>query len=457
MASKGSGIRLVAFDEQQIFGAPLRSAVAESVESFQTLSSCLSFVEEQTKEKKVVILVTTSVDEQTLQAFQTLRPIEAILILSPTTKDPETLPNKVVGVYPQIEPLLRALHEIFDIIDLQLNVSSFLSYRQADGSDNISFYFYTLWKNHMRDQTSSKKSLVDHARRLFRSSPTIKGHIDDYEKSYRSTDVLSWLDRYRHPFPYHVLINHALRTHDEQILSPARCFINDLNKQLKPSSGGLSQNQVYLGAQLPAVVIDQLEQYDITDAIAFQCFLPVTRSRAAALLAATKPSRRTDMVHVLFKIEMNNTPCAVQGDELIIDMAVPFHVSCVTRSSGANGAHQLLTVVKLLAVDKMTRDQLFEQFIQRQKALGRTLDDLVGRICAGIRSVTFIRTIRRTELSCAIAWISVMKRHWPMNCLRVVSGAEQRNFFLASLILWLVSSINSAACCANTSMICQAQ
>lgn len=385
MALKGSGIRLVAFDEQQSFGAPLRSAVVESVESFQTLSSCLSFTDEQAKENKVVILVTTSTDENTLKAFQALIPVEAILILSPTVKDLETLPEKVIGIYPQIEPLLRALHEIFDIIDLQMNVNSVLSHRQEGGGDNFAFYFYILWKTHMRDQTSTKKSLVDHARRLFRSSPQIKGHIDEYEKSYRPTDVLSWLDRYRHAFPYHVMVTHALRTHDEQILSPARCFINDLSKQMKPSSGGPSQNQVYLGTQLPSVLIDQLEQYDISDAIAFQCFLPVTRSRAAALLAATRPCRRTDMVHVLFKIEMNNTPCAAQNDGLIIDAAVPFHVSCVTRSSGANGSHQLLTVVKLLAVDKLTRDQLFEQFIQRQRASGRSIDDLLGRICSGIR------------------------------------------------------------------------
>src|SRR5271156_6313721 len=109
MASKGSGIRIVAFDEQVKLTIPVRNTTIELIESFQELSPCISFIEQQTKEDKVVILITTAVEENILQSFESLTSIEAILILSTTGKDADTLPSKVIGVYPQMETLLRTL------------------------------------------------------------------------------------------------------------------------------------------------------------------------------------------------------------------------------------------------------------------------------------------------------------------------------------------------------------
>jgi hypothetical protein len=68
-------------------------------------------------------------------------------------------------------------------------------------------------------------------------------------------------------------------------------------------------------------------------------------------------------------------------------MATPFHISCVTRNSGAGTGQQLLTIVKLMALDKHDRGQLFEQFIQRQLQLGRTIDDLLRKMGSAIRLV----------------------------------------------------------------------
>jgi hypothetical protein len=91
------------------------------------------------------------------------------------------------------------------------------------------------------------------------------------------------------------------------------------------------------------------------------------------------------MANVLFKIDLNNALCAVQDEIFIIDIGTPFHVSCVTRSSGTGSGQQLLTIVKLVALDKSDREQLFEQFIQRQKKLGKTIEDLIQRLGSDIR------------------------------------------------------------------------
>jgi hypothetical protein len=381
MASKGSGICVVTFDEQKNSSVSLRNATNEL---FEELSSCISFIEQQKKEDKAVVLITTTIEENILQIFESLISIEAILILSTTGKDADTLPSKVTGVYPQIEILLRSLTKILDTIEIQLIIKSLIYNRDKDGNDNLNFYFYNLWKHYMKDANSTKKSLVDQTRILFQFNHQIKSSIHEFETSYRSNDVISWFNKHRHPFPYYHLISNALRTHNQEILSLARFFLNDLDKQLKPES---SSSQLYLGTKLPLTLIDELEQQTKTDIIAFQCFLPVTRSRANALLEATQPSRRHKMANVLFKIDINSALCAIQGDTIFIDMATPFHISCITRNSGAGTSQQLLTIIKLMALDKHDRGQLFEQFIQRQLKLGRTIDDLLRKMCSPIRLV----------------------------------------------------------------------
>ena len=386
MVSKGSGIRIVAFDDQQKLPTTIRNATIESIEFFQELSSCVSFIEQQITEEKVVILISTNVEENILQTFELLQPIEAILVLSTTSKNIDTLPSKVIGIYSQTEGLLRTLTETLDAIELQLNAKNLLFNRQKDGMDNLHFYFYYLWKNYIKDGNSTKKSLVEQSRLLFRFNSKIQSYINDFETSYKSADILNWIDKHRHPFPYHLLISNALRTHNQEILTYSRFFLNDLNKQMKSPALGPSYNQVYCGTKLPSTLIDTLEQQTKTDIIAFQCFLPVTRSRAGALLDATRPSRRQKMINVLFKIDMNSTFCATIGETVLIDMATPFHVLCVTRSNGTGGGQQLLTIIKLIALDKNDREQLYQQFIQRQQKLGRTIEDLLQRITSDIRS-----------------------------------------------------------------------
>ncbi|CAF2030076.1 unnamed protein product [Rotaria magnacalcarata] len=376
----GSGIRLVAFDDQQKLTAPIRNATSEPVTLFQELSPCISFIEQQTKEKKIVILITTVLEDNLLQTFESLAPIEAILISSTIEIDIDTLPTKVIDVYYQPENLLRSLTELLDAIEMRINVGSFLFNHQTDASDNLSFYFYNLWKNYVENPKSTKKSLIDQARLIFSSNNQIKGSIQQFESSYKPNVTLTWLDRQRYPFPYHVLISNALRSHNKEILSLTRCFIDDLTKQMKPATTISNCKQVYLGTKISMNLIEQFEQRVKTDIVAFQCFLRVTQSRANALVEATQPSRRRNWANVLFKIDMNDALCASSTEAIIIDMATPFKILCVTRSTGANNTQQLLTIIKLSALNKNERDKLFQEFIQQQEKLGRTINDLLRRM-----------------------------------------------------------------------------
>lgn len=398
MASKDSGICIISFDEQQKLTASIRNVLNES---FTNLSTCLSFIEQQTKDGKAIVLITTTVEDNVLLKFEPLKSIEAVLILSSIEKDLETLPNKIIGIYSQAESLLRALTQLIDTLQIQLDIRNI---RFNSGSDNLSFYFHYLWKNHSKEQ-QTKQYLIEQSRVYLQSYNQLKSYLNDFETNYRSNDVLSWFDSHRHPYPYHILLSHALRRHDQEVLDSARFFLNDLNRQFKCTNFG----QVYLGMKLPVQFIDELEQKTKDDIFTFQSYLKVTTSRADALLEATQSTRQYKMANVLFKIDLNHAPCAVRGETVYIDMYTPFRISCVTRSQSSGNNLQLLTIIKLIALDRNEREQFYEQFIQRQAKLGRTIEDLLKRLAMNIR---FDRVLNRLDL---ILSILVMMKHLPMN------------------------------------------
>lgn len=378
-SNNSSGTCLISFDEQQKLPNAIRNLINEAFEQF---SSCISFIEQQNKEEKAFILITTTIDEKVLQALESLTSIEGICIFYPSEKDVESFPSKVIGIYSQPESLLRSLSQLLDTIEIQLIIKSFLSSQEKDGKENLHFYFFHLWKQlHGKDASSTKKSFADYSRLSFQSHHQIRVSINDFETSYKSADVLSWLNQHRHPFPYHLLLFNTMRRHNQEILAQAQFFLHDMNKQMKPAPSG----QVYLGTKLPLSLIEELERQTKTDVIAFQCYLPVTRSRAEALLEGTRPNRRQKMTNVLFKIELNHALCATHGETVYIDVGTPFHVSCVTRSAGAGSGQQLLTIVKLIALNQHDQEELFGQFLQRQQKLGRTIEYLLKRMASNLR------------------------------------------------------------------------
>lgn len=386
MATKDSGIRVIALDDRHSIPIGIRNATIEPVESFQELSACVSFIEQQAKENKVnFVIISTIIEENVLQTFESLIPVEAILILTTADVNVDLLPSKVIDVYDQAEVLVRALIDVLEKVEQLINGRSFLFNHDADGSDNLPFYMYNLWKKQTRNSQSSKNALLDEARNLYRTNTMIKIHIQNFETSYKPNNVLIWLDRQRYPFPYYLLVAHALRSHNQESLSLTRFFINDFGKLMKPAPSGSTYKQLYLGTKLPINLVEQLEQRSKTDVIAFQSFLRVTQSRANALTEATRPMRRSDMMNVLFKIDLNNALCINSGETIIVDMATPFQILCVTKSTGATNNQQILTIIKLIALSKTDRDKLFAEFIKKQEKSGNTKENSLQKMGSSVK------------------------------------------------------------------------
>ena len=378
MASIGSGIRVIVFDDQEKLAINLRHVTYESILFFSHLATCSSFIEQNIRDHRVTIVVTTKTNDRVLQTFEFLDSVECVLILSNTDRDLHSFPSKVVGIYSNFEALFRALAETLDVVELQLDANTILFHRKANGRDNTDFYFYDLWKNYNHHVLTKKKHLVDHARILFRSEEQTRAALQDFQIYYKAENILHWLDKLNHPFPYHLLVSNALRTHDQQVLSLVRFFILDLVRQMHPLPMSATSHQVFFGTKLPIEIVDRLEQQTSDDVIAFQCFLPTTKSRNHALQAATRLTRRRRLANVLFKIDLNDALCVQLTDITLVEMATPFRVVCVTRNTGFGGVQQLVTVVTLSALTKKRREAMYGHFIQRQQRIGKTIEDFLS-------------------------------------------------------------------------------
>ncbi|UJR32196.1 hypothetical protein I4U23_019661 [Adineta vaga] len=374
---KDSGIHIIVYDERDKFLPLLRKAIVEPLSSFNHLGSCMTYIDEITMENEAVVVVTTSVENRVLKTFESSNLIEAVFIFSTTNKTIDRSLTKVVGIYSRINDLLPILFETVDSIEIQLNGNSILFHCANNGSDNFSFYFYHLWFNRNLTQKLTKTDLVEQANIFFRSNKQMKTVIHDFDVTYNKSDALRWIDKYNYPFPYYILISNALRTHDQHILGLTRFFIADITRQLKLLSLINISNSAYYGTKLPISIVDRFEHQTSRDIIAFQCFLPVTKSRANALAAAIKPTSRRKMASVLFKIDASNAYGVHMNDIIFIDMATPFHIVNVSRYAGFNSGQQLVTIVQLVALEPVYKQQLYEQFIQKQIKAGRTLDDFL--------------------------------------------------------------------------------
>ncbi|CAF1140987.1 unnamed protein product [Adineta steineri] len=376
-ATKGSGIHVVVFDERDKILPLIRKAIIESITSFNYLPACMSYIDEMTMDNETTIVVTTSIDDRVIKTFEASNSIEAVFILSTTRKEIDKSFTKVVGVYPRMDNLLPVLFETLDIVELQLNANSILFHRNLDGSDNIDFYFYNLWFSHEINQKLTKKDLVEQANIFYRSKKQMQTAIHEFDTSYNKLDILNWIHRSDRAFPYHILITNALRTHDQHILGLTRFFILDVTRQLKPLSTIQMCSQGYYGTKLPLSIVDRFEQQTSRDIISFQCFLPVTKTRANALAVAVRPTRRRKMISVLFKIDAINALGVHMGDIILLDMATAFYIIGVSRYAGFGSARELVTIIQLVAVDSGSKQQLYEEFIEKKQSEGRSIDEFL--------------------------------------------------------------------------------
>ncbi|CAF1330185.1 unnamed protein product [Rotaria sp. Silwood1] len=154
-----------------------------------------------------------------------------------------------------------------------------------------------------RKSKIGKQEFIEVVQNYYRHNNKILALIDKFNHSYIAADALSWC--LRSPFPSR-FINHSLHSRNMEQLNFCRFLINDASHFLQQQPKHKTSTQFYRGMKLSSELVEKFVK-NTGGLICTSWFLVCTKSRTAALTAASSPIYRPDLIPVLFKIDCDST------------------------------------------------------------------------------------------------------------------------------------------------------
>lgn len=216
-----------------------------------------------------------------------------------------------------------------------------------------------------------KQIFLNAARQCYRDNPIMLRHIDEMEKSYRSTEVISWC--FRSPFPFRFL-HHAIRAHNKDQLRVCRSVFIDVFHTFEKHPQRRTTDQFYRGMKLPNEVVDKFEAH-VGQMVSTSGFFPSTRSRSNALALASLPAYRPDLLPVLFKIDCDQLSVYIELTNKYPSPLLAFELCSAFRIVHVNrGA---ITVIKI-KTDHDNGRRLASRYLEQHANV--TLESLIDEL-----------------------------------------------------------------------------
>ncbi|CAF1612815.1 unnamed protein product [Rotaria magnacalcarata] len=338
-------------------------AINHHVQVFNDTSTCINAIKFS---QENIFFITSSVDSRLIAMMHNLASVEAIFILAPNVESIKGDFPKIFGIFPQHEELLRTLKEIFDIFE-QIQLESFVFEH-----DKL-FLWSQLWKEELMNRkiSSKKETFVAATRQHYRDNVMINRIIDEFDKSYRSTEVLKWC--FHSPFPSRFL-HHALRSHNQEQLHACHFLFSDASRFFQQSAKRKSTEKVYRGMKLSGDLLDILKAHT-GQLVCTNGFFPCIKSRTNALTLASIPAYRTDLLPVLFKIDCDaSVPFIEVADKysaplMVFDVCTSFRILYVNRDQ--------MTIIKMRTASDAGKKIALDFIEQHQD---KTLQSLLGEL-----------------------------------------------------------------------------
>ena len=361
---------------------------------FDSVASCVPFIESQLREQRYVFLVASGTlgHELFLTPLSLMVQIFSAYIycahLGPHLQwsqdyarirgvfnDPNLLANQIQQDYDPLRVLLNidrttvtTSHRMFEleppgslplIVLNPENVLAFIGHQRT--IDNL------LCMPHTDD---SKAEMIAELRRIFEGDPTALGEIGNFEETYRSYAAVQWYTR--DSFVWRTL-NQVLRSSDVEAMFKLRYILTDIyahlsqtheqrRRQFRPNTKEMHyRGQVMFRKEFDAV--GELRG----SIISINTFLSTTSSMQIAMMYAGQYLENADLVSVVFSIETNpqqqTRPYAnisqfsmfPDEDEVLFAMGSAFRVGSVRLLPDSEN----IWLIKLHAVDEI--DYVFDQ------------------------------------------------------------------------------------------------
>jgi tetratricopeptide (TPR) repeat protein len=400
--------------------------INDYVRFYTDLELCVTYIQSIISEK-ILLITSGSRASQILPRISNLRQIDSIFIFCMKIDRYQHLTNeypKIISIYNNLDALCLSIREQIDLVDKQIQAFSFLDQHQQSTKDlskqSAEFLWFQLF-NHVilrlpRNQ-QAKQQMIDMCRQYYHGHTKQLGLIDQFEREYRPEDAIRWYSK--QSFVYK-LVNKALRSEDIDQLHTFRFFISDLSENLAREHEKilLSEEEiltVYRGVKLDKAEFDKLKQNQ-GKLISTNGYLSTSRLRSKALLFAVKPTKRTDVVPVLFEIKCNikelgknvifadisKISIYPKEQEVLFDLSAAFQLECIEK----DGEVQLIRMTTTKDAGTITKYYLEETHRETEE---KSVSIVFGRLMCNLgqydKSQKYFEQLLKDPNGEDLAWI----------------------------------------------------
>ncbi|CAF1352395.1 unnamed protein product [Adineta steineri] len=198
-------------------------------------------------------------------------------------------------------------------VEKQLETFSFFDQHPEKSIRNLSkqsaeFLWFQIFKDvimRMPHDSHAKRQMVQFCKNYYYGDHEQQLFIEEFEQDYRPDNSIKWYTK--ETFLYK-LVNKALRTEDIEHLHIFRFFISDLSLSLSAEYEKIRSNKdtiiLYRGQKMDPIELLSLQE-NHGNLIAANGFLSASRSEQLAIEFAIKPTKRSNVLSVLYEIECN--------------------------------------------------------------------------------------------------------------------------------------------------------
>ncbi|UJR32801.1 hypothetical protein I4U23_020263 [Adineta vaga] len=230
--------------------------------------------------------------------------------------------------------------------------------------------------------------MIDVCRHYYRGNSKEQKLIDEFERDYQPELAIQWYSK--QSFAYK-LVNKALRSEDIDQLYTLRIFVSDLAKSLEREHQNMLHSgekilTVFRGAKLTMEDFDKIMQ-NKGKLISTNGFLSASRSRSKASSFAKNPSRRVDIVAVVFAIQCNIRELDQsvifadiskfskypEEEEVLFDLSATFQINSIEQE-------ETLWLIKMSASNESQSITKHYLDLQRKEVQEKSVPILIGRL-----------------------------------------------------------------------------
>jgi tetratricopeptide (TPR) repeat protein len=375
----------------------LRELVNDYVVFHVNEDECITYIKSIEKEEKLFFVTSGRRATSILNEIHELPQIDSVFIFCYKPEKYQHLLDeftKIVEIYSDRFCLLESIRENIILVEKQTEIFNFYCHHREKSTRNLSkeaaeFFWFQMYKDIMIQRMASnihaKQQLLGFCRQYYRGNRKQLEIINEFESDYTSDQAVRWYTK--ESFIYK-LVNKALRTEDIDQLYTFRYFIADLSLSLNRERELLQEKveviMVYRGFRLDEEELLNLKANE-GNLISINGFFSTSRSRDIAFHFATKSTKRTNAVSIIYEIECNLTEIQSlifadiakfsdypNEQEVLFDVGATFRIISIIEQQEEN-SHLWIIKMKSAVVDKI----IAKEFAEKLKSILH-LDDIIN-------------------------------------------------------------------------------